>query len=387
MTTALSKPIKSVTMSEMTNESLTDLFQDWIQSRSTVLCITDPFVLPARNRLISQLSQMGTVFVLENLQSDPKVAYVMKMMAEARSAKPDVILAIGGGSTLDMAKAVTMLMDNGGDLEEYLGPRPARTITDRHTRLIAIPTTAGTGSEVTRFGVYTSRTGRKYTLAHPALLPDMAVLIPELTYSLSPALTAGTGFDALSHALESLWNRNATEASIALATQAAIALLQSIELAWKSARTGEPDGRKEMLEAAHMAGQAFNMTGTAAVHAVSFVLSEEWQVPHGIACAFTLDDVLQFNARDPVVCERLSVIAKAFSDLQSPAELVNWLFARIVQLKTQMALPFTFSDLGVAIRPEAILPLFEKTLTDPKMANNAVPLSASQLQHMLALKL
>ncbi len=325
-----------------------------------------------RDMLIEELQTFRDVTVLNEVYPNPKSADIMGMAEALQEKKPDVIIGIGGGSALDSAKAVAMILDNGGDLDEYLGPEASRTIGKSETKLILIPTTAGTGSEVTQFGVYTARSGRKYTLNHPLLQADMALMITQLTYTLPPKLTAATGFDALSHALETLWNRKATSISDVVAIDAAVYLLQWMEIAYRSSVTGDRDGRKEMLQGAAKAGIAFNLTGTAAVHALSFILSEEWHVPHGVACAFTLENVLELNARDLATRVKLAKVARRLFGDDSEEALINKLAERIVFLKKKMTLPVTFADLKVEVDPEKIPELFDRSFSDPKMGNNIV---------------
>jgi alcohol dehydrogenase class IV len=292
-------------------------------------------------------------------------------MAKAvRMHPPAVIVAVGGGSTIDSAKGVAAVLSNGGELEDYLGAGAMRKIERRDVKLVAIPTTAGTGSEVTKVGVYTAAGGRKYTLGHPLLQPDVAVHAPWLTYSLPPAVTASTGVDALSHALETLWNRNATALSTQLAVDAATHILRHIDRAYDASRNGGVDGRLEMLRGATHAGVAFSITGTAMVHALSFILGEEWHVPHGVACAFTLEDALMLNGGVPETRERIGAIAAALG--VRTADPVEWMHQTLVTLKRRLGLPFTFADLGVTLAEADIPRLFNKSLDDPKMKNNIV---------------
>ncbi|HPA17878.1 MAG TPA: iron-containing alcohol dehydrogenase [Verrucomicrobiae bacterium] len=350
-----------------------------------VCAVVDSFPVAARDALVTGLAKLRPVEVLDRVVPDPRVEDIMAMAARVRATKPDAIVAIGGGSTLDSAKALAMLAVHEGDLEDYLGPEPRRKIGGKGTLMIAVPTTAGTGSEVTRFGVYTARGGRKYTLAHPALQPDIAILAAALTHSLPPAVTAATGIDALSHALETIWNRNATPASDRAATGAATSILEWLPVAYQSARTGGTAGRAEMLEAACRAGTAFNRTGTAMVHALSFILSEEWHVPHGVACAFTLEDAARINGEDPEIARKLGRILGAGGDASAGAP--ERLAERIVSLKRAVGLPFTFRDVGAEIGADDIGRLFAKAFGDPKMRNNAVPVEEDRVYELLRSKL
>jgi alcohol dehydrogenase class IV len=345
--------------------------------------IEDNRPFPLRDGLLSGLEKLVPLRRLNKVFPDPKVADIMDMAGELKDAGAGIIIGIGGGSTMDSAKGVAAVLSNGGDLDDYLGPQATRRIEKKEVKLILIPTTAGTGAEVTKFGVYTARSGRKYTLNNPLLQADAALLVNEFTYGMPPALMAATGFDALSHAMETLWNRNATPVSDRIATRSAVHILRWIRTAYEN----EKEGHAEMLRSACMAGIAFNMTGTAAVHALSFILSEEWHVPHGTACAFTLEDVMRINMRDPATCAKLARLSAALSGHGgSYMQLAEELLGRIVELKRALSLPSAFADIGVDKGAEELLPLFEKSLDDPKMKNNIVPFDLKTIGEIIASK-
>ncbi|MDR1224281.1 MAG: iron-containing alcohol dehydrogenase [Tannerella sp.] len=334
--------------------------------------VMDRHPLPARDGMLAGLRKMRPVELLDQVYPDPKVSDIMEMVEVLRDKGINVIIGIGGGSSLDSAKAVAAVLSNGGHLEDYLGPDPVRRIGKREVKLILIPTTAGTGSEVTRVGVYTSRSGRKYTLGSPLMQADIALLVTEYVRNLPPALTASTSFDALSHALETLWNCNATALSDRIATESAIHLLKWMETAYDSSVSGGDRGRAEVLAGACMAGIGFSMTGTAAVHALSFIFSEEWHVPHGVACAFMLEDVFRLNRQNESTAQKLAFIARALFGEGEAGELTDKLSERITALKRKFGLPFTFGDLNIELREDRIGELFNRSLEDPKMKNNIV---------------
>ena len=335
--------------------------------------IADNNPLQPRDRMLDELRKIRNFDVLNRVFPDPKVDDIMAMVNELKGKTIDVVMGIGGGSAMDSAKAVAAVLSNGGDLNDYLGAEATRKIEKRNVKLILIPTTAGTGSEVTKVGVYTSRSGRKYTLGHPLMQADIAILATEYVLGLPPAMTASTAFDALSHALETLWNRNATPLTDRVAIESAVHILKWMETAYDSSLTGKAEGRAEMLEGACMAGTAFSMTGTAAVHALSFILSEEWHVPHGIACAFTLEDVFRLNLSDGKTRQKLVQIAAALFRESDEEKLIAMLLYRIIALKKKFGLPFTMEDLHIDLQESRIGELFDKSLDDPKMKNNIVP--------------
>ena len=331
--------------------------------------IMDSNPLPPRDRMLDELRKIRPFEALNRVFPDPKVDDVMAMVNELKGKPVNVVVGIGGGSSMDSAKAVATVLSNGGDLNDYLGADATRKPEKRDVKLILIPTTAGTGSEVTKVGVYTSRSGRKYTLAHPLMQADIAVLVTGYVLGLPPDITASTAFDALSHALETLWNRNATPLTDKAAIESAVHILKWMEPAYDSSLSGKAEGRAEMLEGACMAGTAFSMTGTAAIHALSFILSEEWHVPHGVACAFTMEDVFRLNAGDEKTRQRLAQVAKALFGKDDVAALLD----RIIALKKKFGLPFTFKDLNIDFDINQIGKFFDKSLDDPKMKNNIIP--------------
>ena len=346
--------------------------------KANLCIIIDNQPLPSRDILINELKKIREVVVMNKVFPDPKVSDIMDMVNDLRNKNINIILGIGGGSTLDSAKGVAAILSNGGDLEDYLGASATRQVTKKNIKLILMPTTAGTGSEVTKFGVYTSTSGRKYTLNNPVLQADIAILDPQLTCSLPPELTAATAFDALSHALETLWNKNATFITDMAATESAVYILKWMEKAYESSLTGSNERREEMLIGACKAGIAFNQTGTAIVHALSFVLGEEWKIPHGIACAFTLEDALELNSQDSNTKEKLIAIADELFKNEihyeniSKDEKVDKLKNYIVKLKVRLKLPLSLKDLNIDLKEEKIGEIFNKSLEDPKMKNNAV---------------
>ena len=349
--------------------------------------IVDNNPLPPRDMMLDELRKVRNFDVLNRVFPDPKVDDVMTMVDELKDKPVNLVIGIGGGSTMDSAKAVAVVLSNGGDLNDYLGAEASRKIEKRDVKLILIPTTAGTGSEVTKVGVYTSRSGRKYTLGHPLMQADVAVLVTEYILGLPPAITASTAFDALSHALETLWNRNATPLTDRIAIESAVHILKWMETAYDSSLTGKAEGRAEMLEGACMAGTGFSMTGTAAVHALSFILSEEWHVPHGVACAYTIEDIFRLNSRDEKTKQKLLQIAQAVFGDGDENELSIALLYRIVELKKKFGLPFTFKDLHIELEKNRIGELFDKSLDDPKMKNNIVAIDRDIIFKMIKNKI
>ncbi len=411
MINALDSTTKFLSFNSMSAEDLSDAvfcLGGFASGRAPrrVAFVRDPRPSKTVDDLISGLKLHYEVLVLDKIQPNPLASDISMMAKSCPLNMVDVVVGLGGGSALDSAKALAMLAENGGGLEDYLGTKPDRRIERKGRPLILIPTTAGTGSEATRVGVYTSASGRKYTLGSPLFQADAALLSGALAASMPPALTASTGFDALSHALESIWNKNATEVTLAASTRAAIMVLEAIEPAYEAsvkAAAGQnvPDHNAialRMLESASSAGIAFSVTGTALVHAISFVLSEDWHVAHGAACAFDLEDAYELQCRDTVVKERLAAVGRAAAakgllgpqsagmDRADADTVVRALLEKIIAMKKAMKLPSTFADLGVQISRADIEKRFARSFDDPKMWNSLPAAKPDEVYAMLEAK-
>jgi alcohol dehydrogenase class IV len=202
----------------------------------------------------------------------------------------DLVIAVGGGSVLDVAKAVNALAVQDGDPIGYITNQ--QSIQRKGRPLVAIPTTTGSGSEATHFVVlYVD--GKKYSLAHPSLFPDYAIVDPQLSLSLPRNVAAATSLDAFCQAVESFWSIHATEASQGFARQALSLILDHIRA---SVNTAAMDSRSAMAQAAYLSGQAINITKTTAAHALSYFLTMHFGLAHGHAVALTLGEIWEFNA-------------------------------------------------------------------------------------------
>jgi alcohol dehydrogenase class IV len=396
MLNALLSPTRFVSFEEMSPEELAAaaLYLGASGGRPVprrVALVRDARPSAAVDALAAGLAARFELVTLDRVQPNPLAADISAMARDCGLSSVDLVIGLGGGSVMDSAKALAMLAENGGDLEDYLGATPKRKIERKGRPLILVPTTAGTGSEATRVGVYTSGSGRKYTLGSPLLQADAALLSGSLSASMPPSLMASTGFDALSHALESIWNKNATPLSLDASNRAALMVLAALEPAYdasvEAAAGKKPASRNAtalaMLEAAAAAGVAFSTTGTALVHALSFVLSEDWHVPHGTACAFTLEDAYRLQCRDPEVARRLAAVGLAAIPGSRPENAAQLLLERILVLKRKMGLPSTFAELGVKLERKEVRARFERAFEDPKMANSLPAARPEEVYAML----
>lgn len=242
------------------------------------------------------------LLVVEDIAPNPDIALLEEQVSRFASlpATP-VIVALGGGSVIDSAKVFAASRGDFAAMDAFLKKRAgAETLSP--WPLIAVPTTAGTGSEVTCWGtVWDNAAGSKYSLAHPGLYPEVALVDPDLMIGKSRELTIQTGLDALSHSLESLWNRNANPVSAAHAVAAARGVLSTLPALAGDLKN--PQLRERMARAATLAGFAFSNTKTAIAHSLSYPITLRHGVPHGIACSFSLPMIIRSVAGQGGICE------------------------------------------------------------------------------------
>ena len=231
------------------------------------------------------------VVQFSDFSNNPNYHDVKKGITLFRRQKCDITISIGGGSVIDMAKAITVLSAQEKNPQLYIQNK--LSISHKGIPMVAIPTTAGTGSEATHFAViYIRKT--KYSLAHKAyMLPDYAILDPTLTYTLPSNITATTGMDALAQAIEAYWSVRSTKQSKIYAKKAISLILANIEIAVQKPTSGS---RVSMMQGANFAGKAINIAFTTACHAISYPMTAYFAIPHGHAVALTLGEMFLFNA-------------------------------------------------------------------------------------------
>lgn len=233
--------------------------------------------------------------VYPGVVADPPESVVFAALEAARALGADGVVGLGGGSSLDVAKLVAYLVRSGDALEEIYGVGMCK---GARLPLVQIPTTAGTGSEVTPISIITTGGAVKKGVVSPQLLPDWAILDAELTLGLPPAVTAATGIDAMVHAIEAYTSKHRKNPlSDALAREALRLLSGAIHTACTDG--GNAAARADMLLGSLLAGMAFANAPVAAVHALAYPIGGHFKVPHGLSNAMVLAPVLRFNAGDP----------------------------------------------------------------------------------------
>lgn len=294
------------------------------------------------SRKINKLLGTSVVALFDKVKPNPTFETIKAAYRELKQVDYDFIVGVGGGSTIDTAKAVAAI--NASDSEDWIvdhlkrgnqfpqpfNPKP----------VIAIPTTGGTGSEVTMWAtIWDMEEKKKYSLSHPKLYPKIALIDPELTLSLPEKVTIYSGLDALSHAMEAIWNKNHNPVSDMFA-------LKAIELVRKHLPKlrhvpGNIDLRAFLHSASLFAGLAFSNTKTALAHSISYPLTAHFGIPHGLACALPLPHLLRFNGDR--AGEQIIIMAKALDTDKDVKSMV----AAITNLFEKLGLSTCLSDYGI----------------------------------------
>lgn len=291
--------------------------------------------------------------------ADPPRALVDAAVAAARAHGATSVVGFGGGSSLDVAKLVALLLGSNEDLDDAWGVGNAK---GPRLPLVLVPTTAGTGSEVTPISIITVGEEEKRGVVSPFLLPDLAVLDPLLTLGLPGPVTAATGIDAMVHAIEGYASTSANNNPVSrtLAIEALRLLGGNIEKAVKT--PGDVEARGAMLLGSMLAGMAFANSPVAAVHALAYPLGGTFHVPHGLSNALVLPHVLRFN--NAVAAQTYAEIAAVpFPELgrvDNAAERADLFAGRLAELSSKLGLQTRLGDIGIT---EADL---------PKMARDAM---------------
>jgi len=328
---------------------------------------------PIRDGLAGHVELVG---VFTDVPANSSLAAVEHGAAVARAAGADVLIAVGGGSPIDTAKAMRIVLTEGGTLLDYQGynllERPL-------TPLVAIPTTAGTGSEVTSWAVIRDETAAtKLAFSSPFLAPDLAVLDPELTRSLPPKLTAATGMDALTHAIESFVGTNANPVTDSLALQAMDMISNNLRAAVHTG--GDIEARGLMLVASCIAGIAFSSSGGSLgiVHAISHSVGGMFEVHHGTANSIILPYGMRFNIG--AATNRYARIARTIgvnAGGRPEQDVIEDGIAAVMQLAADCGLPTRLRDVGVP--EDALLAIADAALGDAAIFTNPRPATTEEV--------
>ncbi len=348
------------------------------QKDASVFFITDGGILKAgiAEATLKRLKDAGVkTSVFTDVPGNPNVGDINKAVAEAKKNQPSHVVAFGGGSVIDTAKAVAILLSNSGlDWENLQWGRD--TIKSAPLPVIAIPTTAGTGSEATHVTVIGDHTGFKKGVVHPAVFPKTAIIDGSLAVSLPPHLTAATGMDALVHGIEAYLGKRANP----ITDHFALAAIQDV-VRWlpEATHNGKNlEARRAMALAATQGGIAMDQAGLGLVHALCGPLAADYHVHHGLGIAVLLPPVMAFNA-PAIPPERWQGLRSALglpADA-NPAVLAGW----ATDFLAGLGLPTTLGELGV--QRADLQKIAEDSTRMAMFGNNIRPATAAECVALL----
>jgi alcohol dehydrogenase class IV len=340
-----------------------------------ILLVTDKGLrrLGLLSGIQGQLASAGiTVAVFDEVEADPPESCIFAGLETARRHRATGVLAVGGGSPLDVAKVVALLARSGESLSEVYGIGSAK---GPRLPLVAVPTTAGTGSEVTPIAIITTGKTEKKGIVSPLLIPDLAILDANLTLGLPKSVTAATGIDAMVHAIEAYSSHSANNNpfSRALAREALRLLGANIQTVCENG--ADVKARENMLLGSLLAGQAFANSPVAAVHALAYPLGGHFHVPHGLSNALVLPHVMRFNLPDAGQAYA-EIAADAFpniTDQPMDTRAESFILA-LDALARALGMPQRLRDVGI---PETAIPLLasEAMKQTRLLINNPRPLT------------
>ena len=294
------------------------------------------------SKISKMISSVCPVMEFNEVSPEPGSSLVTKLAEKASEAKPSLVIGIGGGSSLDMAKVASAAAANEKDPLSYFKGEP---ITKRGPPVVTIPTLSGTGSEVTPISVVVDK-GKKLALSHPFLYPSLAVVDPTLSVTASPHSTASAGIDALCHAMESFMSLDSTPITESLAFEAMSLSDEYLERAYSNGE--DIEARTGLSLASLLAGMAFLNTGLCLAHGIAYTFAMKCNLPHGVSVAVAEPYVLEFNA--PAIPDKLDVMAAAFgidTEGASPAETGNAIAMRLTEIMDTLNLPLGLEELGL----------------------------------------
>lgn len=321
------------------------------------------------------------------IPGEPTIELVENGVAIARDHECDMVVGIGGGSVVDAAKAIAALIPNSGNLLDYLEViGRGKTLEKPAIPLVAIPTTAGTGAEVTKNAVITSTIYNvKASLRHPFLYPKLAVIDPELTISASPELTAATGLDALTQLIEPFLSIRANPLTDALCVEGLKRVSRSLKKAFDNGL--DLEARTDMALASLFSGMALANAGLGAVHGFAAPIGGSFSAPHGAVCAALLAPVMTVNLRalrsrlpQSPALEKFNIIAQVLTGNHNavPEDAISWLTDTCAYLRIKK-----FSELGV--KKSDFSSIIEKAKKASSMKGNPIQLTDVELEEILEL--
>jgi len=345
------------------------------------LIVTDKFLFEsgAADKVGNVLLDAGVEYAIYyDVKPNPTVDVVNECIAAARALEVDLLVAVGGGSAIDTAKAVSIVVANGGSVEQYEGVNKS---AQPGIPIVAINTTAGTGSECTTFYIVTDPVRHsKMTMVDTNCMVSIAVNDVDFMSSMPPKLTAATGMDALTHAIEAYLSVGASPVTDKDAFWAMETIFKYLPIAVADGNNEE--ARTMMAYAENVAGLAFSNAGLGMVHAMAHALGGHYNLPHGVCNAVLLPYVMEFNSQNPVVRERFKGIVKAFGlpnwEKMSADEAVVQGIAAIHAMNRVVGIAGSLKELD-KVKPNDFEALANLAVKDSCMRSNQIDASVNQV--------
>lgn len=317
-------------------------------------------------------ARVEVVGTFAGCKPEAEAGAVMAAAKAAVEAKADALVAVGGGSVMDTAKGVNVVLTLKGHILDLVN---ARSQGPNALKICCVPTTAGTGSEVTPAAVFKDeQTHHKVSITGYHVQPDLAALAPELTLGLPPRLTAWTGFDALCHAIETYVSRQHNPFSDALALQAIRLIRTHLPVALRDGQNLQ--ARYAMLVAANQAAMAFAQAWLGVAHAMAHAAGALYGVHHGLGCAIALPEAMGFNL--PVAEPRLAEVAAVMGAPASPEAAI----AAVAAFRTECGIPGSFAEAGVPATAAVAAQLAREAAPDPVLRTNPRPVTEADLTEL-----
>jgi alcohol dehydrogenase class IV len=324
-------------------------------------------------RKLLESAGVNRIIVFDRVEPNPSAGIIDKGGKVAAEHEVDFLIGFGGGSALDTAKGIAVVAAGGGSIIDYFYPAEVKHFI---LPIIAIPTTCGTGSEVTKYAIV-SHAYRKNMVLGDGLVPIAAILDAEVLRHLSNSILAHTAFDALSHAIESYFHVRSSELTQMFSAEAMRTIFENFMRAYD----GDLEGREKLLYASMVAGLAINFSGGVVVHGLGYYLTERHNVPHGLANAFFLPQFIEYSSEKApekliMLCNRLGIAS------DDPVECARAVIRRLDELRRYAGLPSGLLEIGV---PETELgKLVEEGLSYRRNIENCVaPPSREDIERMV----
>jgi alcohol dehydrogenase class IV len=358
------------------SEQVGSLLESWAVPRGSAVALVgdaDVLRLALAKPVIDSLEAQGfRCEVVGCVPGEPQLEGVQDVVAELRRLKPAACVGIGGGSTMDVAKLASALTANPGDVRAFLG---AGKVKVPSVPTVMVPTTAGTGSEATQVAML-AIDGKKAAVVGAPLMARAAVLDPDLTVGLPPAITAASGLDALSHAFESYLSTTANRSTQGASLHGATLIASAIRAAFDDG--ADRSARMSMLTGAYWSGIGLNASVVLG-HSIAYTIANRTGLPHGVTCSMSLPYCLAYN--ESTSAGRIQELALALREQigessrqpSDPTGIYGWL----TDLERHLQVPASLADVGIT--PDDLPAMVDECITSYPRANNPVPFDAERL--------